>query len=100
MFVFSFLGFWLLRSLVKGHPTLTLDTDWLVRITGGFFLHFCKKNLVRAGSALDQRITMALLSVVGKLKSPKIEAILNPQSVGIGMLASLLLLAMFILYHV
>ncbi|MEW5910080.1 MAG: proton-conducting transporter membrane subunit, partial [Thermodesulfobacteriota bacterium] len=100
MFIFSFLGFWFLRKMVKGHPTYTLDTDWLVRIPGSLLIQFCRKSLTRLGSSIDQGVAFVALSAIAMLRNPKIELALNPRGIGIGMLASLLLLAMFILYHV
>jgi multicomponent Na+:H+ antiporter subunit D len=53
MFLFTFLGFWLLRKMVRGHASYTLDTDWLVRVPGMMLVRFCKEPLMTFASALD-----------------------------------------------
>jgi multicomponent Na+:H+ antiporter subunit D len=54
MFIFTFLGFWMLRKMVRGHASYTLDTDWLVRVPGAMLLRFCKEPLMSFASALDK----------------------------------------------
>jgi multicomponent Na+:H+ antiporter subunit D len=63
MFMFTFLGFWLLRKMVLGHPTYTLDTDWFVRIPGMMLVRFCKEPLMTFASSLDK----GLLSIVSAI---------------------------------
>jgi multicomponent Na+:H+ antiporter subunit D len=68
MFIFTFLGFWLLRKMVLGHPTYTLDTDWLVRVPGMVLVRFCKEPLMDFASALDKRV-LGVVSGLSRLGS-------------------------------
>ncbi len=67
LFIFTFLGFWLLRKMVRGHASYTLDTDWLVRIPGMMLVRFCKEPLMDFASALDRGLmrTVSAVSRVG-----------------------------------
>ncbi len=47
LLLFTFPAFWLLRSMVLGHTTITLDTDWLVRKPGRWFIRFCENKLIK-----------------------------------------------------
>ena len=96
LFIFSFLGFWLLRKWLGGHPTYVLDTDWLVRIPGGLFIKFCKKPLITFGSYLDKQIIKVVDTLIVSIRSPNIEARLTPMAIGFGVLMSLLLLSVFL----
>jgi len=100
MFIFSFLGFWLLRKLVKGYPTFVLDTDWAVRIIGGNVIGFCKGPLLAFGTTLDQRILELSGSFIDKLKDPKIELRLTPMAIGFGGLVSLILFTTFLILKI
>jgi multicomponent Na+:H+ antiporter subunit D len=81
MFIFTFPAFWLLRSMILGHPTLTLDTDWLVRKPGRWFIRFCETTLVKFAAlffdekkyfvipALFERLSRSIRSIqTGSLK--------------------------------
>jgi len=70
MFIFSFLGFWLLRRLVKGHPAYVLDTDWPARILGSKLMGFCKGPLTAFGASLDHRIMQFGGQFIKKNKKP------------------------------
>ena len=96
LFIFSFLGFWLLRKWLGGHPTYVLDTDWFVRIPGGLFIKFCKVPLITFGSYLDKQIMKFTATFIVRMRSPNIEARLTPMAIGLGVLMSLLLLAIFL----
>ncbi len=96
MFVFTFLGFWFLRKLVRGYPTYVLDTDWLVRMPGGLFIKFCKVPLIAFGSYLDKQIMKVAETFIVSIRSPNIEARLTPMAIGFGVLVSLLLLSVFL----
>jgi multicomponent Na+:H+ antiporter subunit D len=63
MFIFTFLGFWFLRKMVRGHPTYTLDTDWLVRVPGMMLIRFCKEPLMDFASWLDKGMTSIVSSI-------------------------------------
>lgn len=100
LFIFSFLGFWLLRKWLGGHPTYVLDTDWLVRIPGGLFIKFCKKPLITFGSYLDKQIIKVADTLIVSMRNPNIEARLTPMAIGLGVLMSLLLLSVFLLLKI
>jgi multicomponent Na+:H+ antiporter subunit D len=70
LFIFTFLGFWLLRKMVRGHPTYTLDTDWLVRVPGTMLVRFCREPLMDFASALDRRLLNVASAVSGLARNP------------------------------
>jgi multicomponent Na+:H+ antiporter subunit D len=70
MFIFTFLGFWLLRKMVRGHASYTLDTDWLVRVPGMMLLRFCKEPLMDFASWLDRGLLRAASGVSGLARNP------------------------------
>jgi len=100
MFIFSFLGFWLLRKLVKGYPTFVLDTDWAVRILGGKVIDFCKGPLLAFGTALDKSVMRISGSFISKIKDPNIELRLTPMAIGFGVLISLILFSTFLILRI
>jgi len=100
MFIFSFLGFWLLRKLVRGYPTYVLDTDWLVRMPGKLFIQFCKGPLVTFGAFLDKQISRLAGTLIVNIRDPKIEARLTPMAIGFGVLMSILLLSIFLVLKI
>lgn len=100
MFVFSFLGFWLLRKLVKGYPTFVLDTDWPIRILGGRFLNFCKGPLVAFGAFMDRQIVQLTGIFIGGIRNPKIEARLTPMAIGFGVFMSLVLFTLLLMARI
>ena len=100
MFIFSFLGFWLLRKLVRGHASYVLDTDWLVRIPGRQFLNFCKGPLLTFGAFLDRRITKWTGSFIAMICNPQIAFRLTPMTVGFGILLSVLLYSVFLILNI
>jgi hypothetical protein len=61
MFIFTFMGFWLLRKLVQGYPTYTLDTDWPFRMAGRKVIWFCEKPLMTFAQFVDGKV----MSVAG-----------------------------------
>ena len=96
MFIFSFLGFWFLRKLVKGYPTYTLDTDWFVRIPGNLFIQFCQGPLVSFGEFLDKQIMKITNTFIVNIRNPNIEARLTPTAIGFGVLMALVLFSIFL----
>jgi len=100
MFVFTFLGFWLLRKLVKGYPSFVIDTDWLVRIPGGMFVKFCREPLIAIGSWLDTQIMKLTGTVVASIRNPIIEARLSPAIIGFGIMISLVLFSVFLILKI
>ena len=100
MFIFAFLGFWLLRKLVKGYPSFVLDTDWPVRILGGKLIDFSKGPLLAFGAALDRRVMQFSVSFISKIKDPDIEMRMTPKTIGFGVLISLILFSAFLVFRI
>jgi len=100
MFIFSFLGFWLLRKLVRGYPTYVLDTDWFVRMPGILFIQFCKGPLVTFGEFLDKQISRLAGTLIVNIRDPKIEARLTPMAIGFGILMALSLFTVFLVFKI
>ncbi len=100
MFIFSFLGFWLLRKLVKGYPTFVLDTDWPIRIWGGQFLSFCKGPLIAVGAFLDRQIIRITSIFVDAIRNPNIEARMTPMAIGFSVFMSLVLFTIFLMLNI
>ena len=97
MFIFAFLGFWILRKMVRGYPTYVIDTDWLVRIPGKRFLRFCNGPLLTFGAFLDQQITKITDNFIVSIRNPNIELRMTPMAVGIGIFLSILLFSIFMI---
>jgi len=93
LFLFSFLGFLLLRKWLGGHPSYVLDTDWLVRIPGNLFIQFCKGPLVTFGDYLDKQVYRLAGAFILNIRNPGIAGRLTPMSIGIGIMVSLSLFA-------
>lgn len=98
LFIFSFLGFWLLRKLVSGHPAYVLDTDWPFRILGGKLMNFCKGPLQRFGASLDRRIMQGAAGFTRKLTSPGLALLMTPKTIGSGVIVILALYAVFLVF--
>jgi multicomponent Na+:H+ antiporter subunit D len=100
MFIFTFLGFWLLRKLVGGHATYVLDSDWLVRMPGMKLIQFCCGPLLNFGSYLDRSVVKLTTSFVSTVRNPSIEARMTPTAVGLGVLVTLILFAIFLIARI
>jgi len=100
MFIFTFLGFWLLRKLVRGYPSYVLDTDWIARITGMRFVQGCMDYLPAFGSFLDRQILRATNTVVAGIRNPVIEMKITPVAIGIGVLLSLILFSLYFVLRI
>jgi len=100
MFIFTFLGFWLLRKLVLGHETYTLDTDWFVRMPGMQLMQFCKGPLKSFGSSLDRSILSVTGSIISAVMNPKLETVMTPRSIGFGIFIVLVLFSIFIVKQI
>ena len=100
MFIFTFLGFWFLRKLVVGHPTYTLDTDWLVRIPGKLFLQFCQGPLLALGAFLDGQITKIVENFIVNIRNPNLEKRMTPMAIGFGGLMALVLFSIFLVLKI
>jgi hypothetical protein len=100
MFIFTFLGFWLLKKLLVVHPTYTLDTDWLVRIPGRLFLQFCRGPLLAFGAFLDGQITKVVENFIVNIRSPNLEKRMTPMAIGFGGLMALVLFSIFLVMKI
>jgi multicomponent Na+:H+ antiporter subunit D len=100
MFIFTFLGFWLLRKMVGGHATFTLDTDWFVRMPGKVFMQFCKGPLLTFGAFLDKQIIKLTGSVIANIRNPNIEVRLTPMAIGFGVFMSVVLFTVFLVLKI
>jgi len=100
MFIFSFLGFWLLRKLVKGHPGYVLDTDWPARILGSKLMEYCKGALPAFSAAGDQYITRLTGYFIKKIKTPYLETLMNQVTIGHGVLFILILFSAFLVFRI
>jgi len=56
LLLFTFVAFWLLRRMLHGEPTITLDTDWFYRIAGNGVIWFCEKPLMRFANLIDRNV--------------------------------------------
>jgi len=99
MFLFSFLGFWVLRKLVRGYPGYVIDTDWLVRMPGRMFLRLCKGPLPAVGGFLDRQFTNISKTVVSHLSKPHIEMHLTPMKLGVGVWISIVLFSLLLIRY-
>ena len=70
LLLFTFVGFWLLRRMLHGTPTISLDTDWFYRKAGKRFLWFCEKPLLDFADALDRVLKDLANSFVWFSKNP------------------------------
>ena len=100
MFIFSFLGFWLLRKLVRGYPAYVIDTDWLVRIPGKLFLQFCNGPVLALGAFLDRQIKKIADSLIVTIRSPNLEMRMTPMAIGFGVLMALVLFSAFLVFKI
>jgi len=53
LLLFTFVAFWILRGMLRGEPTITLDTDWFYRIGMKKFIWFCQKPVLNFAKAVD-----------------------------------------------
>jgi len=91
LFLFTFIAAWFLRTLIRGTPTYTLDTDWLGRIPGNALVLFCEKPLMAFGSFLDKNILRVAYSVISYSRNPTLTMTLTPTVIGLGVTVILVL---------
>jgi multicomponent Na+:H+ antiporter subunit D len=65
LLVFTFVGFWLLKSRLHGEPTITVDFDWFYRVAGNRVVWFCRQPLMTFAGNVDR----CVMYVVGFLVS-------------------------------
>ena len=70
MFIFTFMGFWLLRKLVLGYPTYTLDTDWPFRMAGRQLIQFCEEPLMAFANFVDEKVMNLVHSLIWFSRNP------------------------------
>ncbi len=56
LLLFTFVAFWLLKGMLHGTPTITLDTDWFYRIPGKRVIWFCEKPLMAFANYVDRNV--------------------------------------------
>lgn len=84
LFIFTFLASWFLRTLIRGKPTYTLDTDWFGRIPGNALILFCEKPLIAFGSFLDKNVLKVTYSIISAVRNPILEMRMTPRTIGVG----------------
>ena len=82
---------------MAGHSSYVIDTDWLVRVPGRWFVQFCRGPLVDFGAMLDRRIAKLTAAFVLNIRHPGIEDHMTPMAVGAGIFVTLLLFTGFLL---
>jgi multicomponent Na+:H+ antiporter subunit D len=65
LLLFTFAGFWLLKSRLHGEPTITVDFDWFYRMAGNRVVWFCRQPLMTFAGNVDR----CVMNVVGFLIS-------------------------------
>jgi multicomponent Na+:H+ antiporter subunit D len=63
LLLFTFAGFWLLKSRLHGERTITVDFDWFYRVAGNRVMWFCRGPLMAFARIVDQ----CVMNVVGFL---------------------------------
>jgi len=91
MFVFTFLAAWFLRTLVRGTPTYTLDSDWLGRVPGNALISFCREPLLSFGSFLDKSMLSVADFAISYVRNPIFEMRMTPRGIGTGVTIILVL---------
>ena len=72
LLLFTFVAFWLLRGMLHGTPTITLDTDWFYRVWGKKFIWFCEKPLISFADSIDEKVRRIADSFVWFSKNPPV----------------------------
>jgi len=84
MFVFTFLAAWYLRTLIRGTPTYTLDSDWLGRVPGYALVSFCRGPLMAFGAFLDRSMLKVADVAITAVRNPGIALKMTPSGIGAG----------------
>jgi len=63
LLVFTFAAFWLLRNMLHGEPTISLDLDWFYRVAGRKVMWFCRGPLMAFAKSMD-RWTMSIVGLL------------------------------------
>ncbi len=70
LLLFTFVAFWMLRGMLHGERTITLDTDWFYRIAGKRFIWFCEKPLLNFADTIDKILLKIADSFVWFSRNP------------------------------
>ena len=97
LFLFCFLGFWVLRKRLGGHPGYVLDTDWPLRLLGQRLMRVCKERLPVLGAVLDHQVQQFSGSVIRAFKNPRMAAAMTPATIGFGVFLILILFSAFLI---
>ncbi len=103
LFVFAFLSSWFLRTLIRGAPRYTLDSDWLGRVPGNALVSFCKGPLIAFGSFLDKNILRVTYATISGVRNPILAMTMTPGIIGLGVivvLAAFFLLLAFLMMSI
>jgi len=68
--LFTFVAFWLLRAMLHGTPTITLDTDWFYRIPGKKVIRFCEGPLMAFANYIDRNVMRMAGFIVWVSRNP------------------------------
>ena len=94
LLLFTFFAFWIMREKLRGEEKIVLDTDWLPRIVGNYFIYYCLK-FTEFSKELDRK----LLEASGKLKAIT-QLKLRELTPGYGVLIVCLVFAVYLLLFI
>jgi multicomponent Na+:H+ antiporter subunit D len=72
LLLFTFLAFWLLRRMLHGEPTITLDTDWFYRMAGRRVIWFCEKPLITFAKFTDRKMMDLVHFIIWVSRNPAV----------------------------
>ena len=98
LFLFAFLGFWVLRNWVTGHPGYVLDTDWPFRLMGQKLMQFCKGAIPQAGRSIDRYVILLSRQIIEIVRNPQMVIISTPAQIGKGVLLILILFSLMLIF--
>ena len=70
LLLFTFVAFWLLRKMLHGESTITLDLDWFYRIAGRKVMWFCQGPLMTFARFVDRKVMDLIHYVVWFSRNP------------------------------
>jgi len=74
LLLFTFVAFWLLRKMLHGEPTISLDLDWFYRMAGRKVMWFCQEPLMAFAKNID-RWTMNMVGLIVSLSNHPTETL-------------------------
>lgn len=78
LLLFTFVAFWLLRGMLHGTPTISLDTDWFYRIPGKRIIWFCEKPLMAFASFIDRSVLRTAHFFINPFPALVVKFVENP----------------------